>query len=185
MSTGKRLAKRSIIGTRVCAPGDDGKFYSGVIHAVKTPGVTGVADETRYSVRFDACPGGKRVVSGREYRETELVGPGFRAVTGFELQRGQRVFLTYNGREVTGEVMVHAQDVDEVMVRIVPPGHERRMRIPSRSSKLGFPKPACSTLSRQRSAEKVRNYIIGRHRDWNILTRFSVASDRGAWRMNT
>jgi len=31
MSTGKRLAKRSILGTRVVAPGEDGRFYPGMI----------------------------------------------------------------------------------------------------------------------------------------------------------
>ena len=32
----KRLAKRSIIGTRIAAPGHDGRFYPGVIEATKT-----------------------------------------------------------------------------------------------------------------------------------------------------
>ncbi|KAJ8871329.1 hypothetical protein PR048_027646 [Dryococelus australis] len=125
MSTGKRLAKRSIIGTRVCAPAEDGKFYAGVIHAVKTPGVAGGdghanTGETRYSVRFDK----QRSASTREYRETELIGPGFQPVTGFKLQPGQRVYLTYNGREVSGEVQFHQPAVDEVVVKIQPPGHE-------------------------------------------------------------
>jgi hypothetical protein len=31
MSTGKRLAKRSILGTRVVAPGEDGRLYPGMI----------------------------------------------------------------------------------------------------------------------------------------------------------
>ncbi|PNF34548.1 hypothetical protein B7P43_G10738 [Cryptotermes secundus] len=130
MSTGKRLAKRSIIGTRVCAQGEDGKFYSGVIHAVKTPGNSDTfansAGETRYSVRFDPLPGNsKRLASAmREYRETELIGPGFQAVTGFKLQPGQKVFLTYNGREVSGEVTSHQPHIDEVIVNITPPGYE-------------------------------------------------------------
>lgn len=37
MSTGKRLAKRSILGTKVMVPGTDDLFHSGVIQAVKTP----------------------------------------------------------------------------------------------------------------------------------------------------
>jgi len=37
MSTGKRLAKRSILGTRVVAPGDDGRLYPGIIADMKTP----------------------------------------------------------------------------------------------------------------------------------------------------
>jgi hypothetical protein len=34
MSTGKRLAKRSILGTRVVVPGEDGMFYPGLIQVV-------------------------------------------------------------------------------------------------------------------------------------------------------
>ena len=37
-SSSKRLAKRSILGTRVAVRGDDGKFYSGMIQATKTVG---------------------------------------------------------------------------------------------------------------------------------------------------
>lgn len=132
MSTGKRLAKRSIIGTRVCAQGEDGKFYSGVIHAVKTPGncdgFANSAGETRYSVRFDPLPGNKRLVTAmREYKEAELIGPGFQAVTGFRLLPGQKIFLTYNGREISGEVTSHQPQIDEVVVNIIPPGYEVSM----------------------------------------------------------
>ena len=35
MSTGKRLAKRSILGSKVMVPGQDGKHYPGHIQAVK------------------------------------------------------------------------------------------------------------------------------------------------------
>lgn len=135
MSTGKRLAKRSIIGTRVCAQGEDGKFYSGVIHAVKTPGnsdgFTNSAVETKYSVRFDPLPGSNKrfVPAMREYKETELIGPGFQAVTGFRLLPGQKVFLTYNGREISGEVTSHQPHLDEVIVNITPPGHEVSERL--------------------------------------------------------
>ncbi|KAJ9591439.1 hypothetical protein L9F63_002045 [Diploptera punctata] len=128
MSTGKRLAKRSIIGTRVCAQGEDGKFYSGVIHAVKTPGnsdnYTNSSGETRYSVRFDPLPGNNKRTAMKEYRETELIGPGFQAVTGFRLLPGQKVYLTYNGREISGEVTSHQLQIDEVTVNIMPPGFE-------------------------------------------------------------
>lgn len=138
MSTGKRLAKRSIIGTRVCAQGEDGKFYSGVIHAVKTPGNSDAfansAGETRYSVRFDPLPGNsKRLASAmKEYKETELIGPGFQAVTGFRLLPGQKVFLTYNGREVSGEVTSHQPHIDEVIVNITPPGYEGPLELKKR-----------------------------------------------------
>ncbi|XP_069701966.1 zinc finger protein 395 isoform X2 [Periplaneta americana] len=138
MSTGKRLAKRSIIGTRVCAQGEDGKFYSGVIHAVKTPGnsegFSGAAGETRYSVRFDPLPGNnKRIISTmKEYKETELIGPGFQAVTGFRLLPGQKVYLTYNGREISGEVTSHQPQIDEVTVNIIPPGYESPLELKKR-----------------------------------------------------
>lgn len=57
-SGGKRLAKRSIVGTRVAAPGEDGKFYPGLIQAMKTSAeevsVEGSANgDNVYSVRFD------------------------------------------------------------------------------------------------------------------------------------
>lgn len=138
MSTGKRLAKRSIIGTRVCAQGEDGKFYSGIIHAVKTPGnsdgFANAAGETKYSVRFDPLPGSnKRLVPAmREYRETELIGPGFQAVTGFKLLPGQKVFLTYNGREISGEVTSHQPQLDEVIVNITPQGYEGSLELKKR-----------------------------------------------------
>lgn len=123
MSTGKRLAKRSIIGTRVCAPGDDGKYYSGVIAAVKTPATfpennncINLTPNTRYSVRFDARPGYGRTTV--EFLEGDLIGPGFRSVGGLHLLPLQKVFVTYKGREVTGEVLKHTPETDEVAIQI-------------------------------------------------------------------
>lgn len=130
MSTGKRLAKRSIIGTRVCAPGDDGKYYSGIIQAVKTPApfadnsnCINLTPNTRYTVKFDykeAAP----LRGYREYRECELIGPGFRSISGVRLLAGQKVYLTYNGREVSGEVVEHSTISDELNITAFPPGHE-------------------------------------------------------------
>lgn len=115
MSTGKRLAKRSIIGTRVVALCDDGLFQSGVIHAVKTSR----DDETsRYSVRFDSS---RRI---GVYKDCDLIGPGFQSVQSATLQTGQKVFLTYNGREVSGVVQHHNTNNDDVIVIISPPGHD-------------------------------------------------------------
>ncbi|VVC97185.1 unnamed protein product [Leptidea sinapis] len=125
MSTGKRLAKRSIIGTRVAALGDDGLYYSGMIQAVKTPApfpennnCINLTPNTRYTVRFD---GGKIV---REYRDVELIGPGFRGMTGVCLKAGQRVFLTYNGREVRADVIEHNHETDELRVQVHAPASE-------------------------------------------------------------
>ena len=58
MSTGKRLAKRSILGTRVVAPGDDGRLYPGIIADMKTPeggssSTSNTSNHIRYTVRFD------------------------------------------------------------------------------------------------------------------------------------
>lgn len=207
MSTGRRLAKRSIIGTRVCAPGPDGLWYSGVIQDVKTPPIKGTHTEnnncinltpdTRYTVRFDfktsytqsTIPSAiihhnnqqgdedtimmdtttrniihhsqqqhhphhiqqlhhpqhqhiyhhiqsrpdimlspaqsvRRNALTKEFRESELIGPGFRSIMGVQLHPGQRVFLTYNGRETSGEVINHDLQRDEVIVKITPIGYE-------------------------------------------------------------
>ncbi|KAL1513478.1 hypothetical protein ABEB36_002884 [Hypothenemus hampei] len=130
MSTGKRIAKRSIIGTRVCAPGEDGKYYSGVIQAVKTPASVenssnciNLTPNTRYTVRFDSRQG----TLGRttaEFFERDLIGPGFQSVLGTELVAHQKCFVTFNGREVCGEVMKHHLETDEVIIRIHPSGTE-------------------------------------------------------------
>lgn len=128
MSTGKRLAKRSIIGTRVCAPGNDGKYYCGAIYAVKTPqpvaGESGqsVTPKTLYSVRFDSVPGGHPPCA--EFSDRDLIGPGFGTVTSTRLVPGQKVYLTYNGREIHAEVTQHRQQLDEVDVVIAPNGQE-------------------------------------------------------------
>ncbi|KAG7208810.1 hypothetical protein KM043_015002 [Ampulex compressa] len=138
MSTGKRLAKRSIIGTRVCAPGEDGKYYSGVIHAVKTPASAAsesglsITPKTRYSVRFDSVPGGRPPSPSTEYSDRDLIGPGFGSVTSARLVPGQKVYLTYNGREIHAEVTQHREHLDEVDVIIAPNGQEGTMSLTKR-----------------------------------------------------
>lgn len=128
MSTGKRLAKRSIIGTRVCAPGEDGKYYSGVIQAVKTPAnyaennnCINLTPNTRYSVRFDSRQGNLGRTTA-EFYENDLIGPGFQSVLGVELVQGQKCFVTFNGREICGEVCKHHAETDEVIIKIQPIG---------------------------------------------------------------
>ena len=130
MSTGKRLAKRSIIGTRVCAPGEDGKYYSGVIQAVKTPAnfvennnCINLTPNTRYTVRFDSRQGNLGRTTA-EFFEVDLIGPGFQSVLGLELVAEQKCYVTFNGREVAGEVCAHNPELDEVIIRIHPPGSE-------------------------------------------------------------
>ncbi|KAH8367464.1 hypothetical protein KR200_006605 [Drosophila serrata] len=192
MSTGRRLAKRSIIGTKVCAPGPDGLWYSGVIADVKTPpsyssagkpilplspppppsshtflapGDAQLNADTRYMVRFDfktavdsglsstasgltssTDPSSSVIVEARraavasvhispaqalrrsamikEFRESDLIGPGFRSILDTELQPGQRVYFTYNGREQSGDVIQHDASKDEVIVKITTIGNE-------------------------------------------------------------
>lgn len=129
MSTGKRLAKRSIIGTRVCAPCEDGRYYSGVILAVQTPATypennncINLTPNTRYSVKFDY-----RGRATAEYRDVDLIGPGFRTILNIQLLPKQKVFATFNGREVSGEVVNHNLESDEVVIAICPPGAEVRI----------------------------------------------------------
>ncbi|XP_011335480.1 zinc finger protein 704 isoform X2 [Ooceraea biroi] len=161
MSTGKRLAKRSIIGTRVCASGEDGKYYCGAIYAVKTPQAASAAAEsssspssssssststlpsgksvtpkTLYSVRFDVVPGGCPPSPSTEYTDRDLIGPGFGSVTSARLVPGQKVYLTYNGREIHAEVTEHRQHLDEVDVVIAPNGQEGTMSLTKRIDEI-------------------------------------------------
>lgn len=138
MSTGKRLAKRSIIGTRVCAPGEDGKYFSGVIQAVKTPAnfmennnCINLTPNTRYTVRFDSRQGNLGRTTA-EFFEKDLIGPGFQSVLGVELVGGQKCFVTYNGREVSGEVSNHHAETDEVIIKIQPSGIEAPFEVQKR-----------------------------------------------------
>ncbi|XP_067615617.1 zinc finger protein 395 isoform X3 [Eurosta solidaginis] len=200
MSAGRRLAKRSIIGTKVCAPGPDGLWYSGVIQDVRTPPTATVTlsslasaaagdctnssdtngtnfnADTKYIVRFDfktqtmqsnldtlaslspMSPPGlpppkssviiearravythlspaqalRRNAMIKEFRESDLIGPGFRSILGIQLQPGQRVFLTHNGRETSGDVITHDLDKDEVAVKITTIGIEEPIEIRKR-----------------------------------------------------
>lgn len=136
MSTGKRLAKRSIVGTRVCAPGDDGKYYSGDISDVYTPAPPPAPHRqteaagliinpyTRFTVMFDPVPpgAGQPPDDSTEFAGKDLVGLGYRNVSEVKLVPGQRVYLTYNGREIEGEVTEHKEG--QVDVVIAPNGKE-------------------------------------------------------------
>lgn len=101
----RRLAKRSIIGTRVCAPWTDGKYYPGVIQTTQTwPN-----GEEVYTVSFDG--GFNKVIQDRD-----LVGPGFQTIMSAKLNKGQKVFITYNGREISGTVEKHDVPEDNVTI---------------------------------------------------------------------
>ncbi|KAG0717468.1 hypothetical protein GWK47_054327 [Chionoecetes opilio] len=143
MSTGKRLAKRSILGTRVACCLEDGKYYAGVICAVKTMDDGG---PTAYSVRVE----GER--RSREVRESDLVGSGFTAVGSVKLRVGQRAYITHNNREVCGTVLYHRPNIDEVLISVTNPeqpslpclamghtGHRAKHLTPSTSGARRYP----------------------------------------------
>ncbi|KAI9565804.1 hypothetical protein GHT06_009599 [Daphnia sinensis] len=123
MSTGKRLAKRSIVGTKVVVLREDGLYYPGIIQAVKTaemdPSRGQLFSHTKYAVRSTMETAGH---SGRqqllEYSEVDLIGPGFQSTAGLTLQPGQKVYITFTGREVAGHVTKHRPDVDEVHITL-------------------------------------------------------------------
>lgn len=130
MSTGKRLAKRSIIGMRVCALSpDDGLYYPGRITSVKTPdspkdnqNCINLTPNTRYSVRFDPNPAfGPHRRGIYEFSCSELIGDGFGNITDVKLKPNQKVYITHNGRETTGIVVEHDVTLDEVTIQIQTP----------------------------------------------------------------
>lgn len=109
MSTGRRIAKRSILGTRVAACRLDGLFYTGVICSAKVgDGISG----PRYSVRFD----GTKYVA--EFGPNDIVGPGFQSVSDIELLPGQNIHFTHNGRDTQGVILQSRPDLDEIWIEI-------------------------------------------------------------------
>lgn len=127
MSTGKRLAKRSIIGMRVCALSpDDGLYYPGRITSVKTPdspkdnqNCINLTPNTRYSVRFDPNPAfGPHRRGIYEFSCSELIGDGFGNITDVKLKPGQKIYITHNGRETGGVIVEHDVTLDEVTIEI-------------------------------------------------------------------
>lgn len=115
MSTGKRLAKRSILGTRVTVPGADGRYRAGAIQAARTCDASG---KSIYSVRLEE--------SGRafEFAAADIVGSGFAGVSDVQLLEGQRVFVTHNNREVTGRVVRHDFGSQDVLLTVGGSGAE-------------------------------------------------------------
>ena len=136
----KKLAKRSIVGTRIAVPSSnhDGRLLPGVIVAMKTPGsdsggndsveplgpprprlMTPSAEDmaaVKYSVRFDYD---KSVV--KEFSENEIIGPGFSSVTSSKLKHDQTVYVTHNNREFQGVVRYHRPNIDQVIIQLVSP----------------------------------------------------------------
>jgi len=129
MSTGKRLAKRSILGTRVAVPGEDGLYHPGVIQAVKTPEAAivnnsgAITNNSRYSIRLDLTR------KQREHPESDIIGPGFAGLTGIKLRPGQVVYVTYCNREMQGSVVCHRPNVDQVIIRLLNGGPEVKKKL--------------------------------------------------------
>ena len=111
MSTGKRLAKRSILGPRVAAPSGEGLYFTGIIQAVKTCEDPSLAN--RFSVRFDDNP-----LNVSEFLDTDLIGPGFKSMTYARLQAGQLVYVTHCQREMAGRVVRHDFDSQDVIITL-------------------------------------------------------------------
>jgi hypothetical protein len=124
MSSGKRLAKRSIVGMKVCAQCDDGFYYSCRIVGIKSPSSTfdnhnciNITPNTRFQVRFDP----NAALSRRhriDFPIEELIGDGFSSILDARLKPDQRVYITHNGREISGTVIEHDIMTEEVTILV-------------------------------------------------------------------
>ena len=134
MSATKRLAKRSILGTRVSAPcKETGLFHPGIIvrsknsdnHLQFFPNChTGITLNSRYVVQFEKSG------ETREFQESDLIGPGFGNMNNLKLRSGQQTFVTHNGREVPGTVVYHQQAKDEVLIKVQPQAGSTEVSLP-------------------------------------------------------
>lgn len=109
MFNNRKLAKRSIIGTKICAVWQDGRYYPGTIQNYS--GDDGLVFGPTYNVQFD---------DGyiKEVRAHEIIGPGFQTLSSVSLKNGQKLYLTLNGREVPGIVVNHDKLNDVVLIYV-------------------------------------------------------------------
>ena len=150
MFSGRRPGKRSIVGTRVCAPYTGGFYWPGVISAIQTAGPwEAIAD--RYVVEFE--DGSRRTFDG-----DSIVGAGFQSVTKERLNVGQTVFITHNGREVEGTVeRVDADDcvavalADNGMVVVPARTEDVRLMKSRRSARLSESQQDAVNMARSSS----------------------------------
>jgi len=100
MASGRRPGKRSIIGSRVCAPLADGLLYPGVIVSIQPTSdpASRTSTQQSFTVRFDAD------ASTQTFRDSDVFSTGFQTVSATRLKPGQIVYITYNGREVKGRI---------------------------------------------------------------------------------
>ncbi|XP_046328687.1 zinc finger protein 704-like [Haliotis rufescens] len=111
----RKLAKRSITGTRIAALQQDGRYYPGIIESQTSE--EGFITSAMYKVRFDNG-------DSKEITSEGIVGQGFRQMTEINLRNGQKVFVTLNGREVSAIVIT--QDEDNVLITVTQMDGERR-----------------------------------------------------------
>ena len=143
MSSVKRIAKRSIVGTRVCVKQDNGLYIPGVIESCRSPSFG--SGEATYNVvanKVVTTNGSTEAKSnnnsnsnsnsnGSNHAEaasnklkqecvaSQIIGPGFKSVgSGLKLIPNQRVYITFNGREVSGLVINHDYSNDQVLLNI-------------------------------------------------------------------
>lgn len=163
MSAGKRIAKRSIIGARICAPTrETGHYNPGKITGLKNPDElsfnnchTGITSNSKFIVRFDNG-------ETREFSESELVGPGFGNVSSLKLRSGQKVFVTNNGREVSGNVVYHRPQIDEVLINIPPTDGSNEVSKIKRKN--------CVILCTRGKLHGQNPHILGKHKETKKLT---------------
>lgn len=112
--SGRKIAKRSILGTRVSVPINGYPmpgmtlYVPAVISSTRQLGL-----ETSYCVVFTTNDDDLKSIlpPRKEYRAEQLIGPGFESVTSIKkLSPGQRVFITLKGREVSGTILNHSDD---------------------------------------------------------------------------
>lgn len=112
----RRLAKRSIIGTKVCGLRQDGRYYQGTIQSIQTQ----PNNQEFYSVYFSDN-------DTKLFRDCDLIGPGFHNISSALLKEGQRIYATYNGREVVGIVINHDNFTDDVSIAVMSGSKEIRI----------------------------------------------------------
>eukprot|EP00096_Caligus_rogercresseyi_P010013 TRINITY_DN3518_c0_g1_i2.p1 TRINITY_DN3518_c0_g1~~TRINITY_DN3518_c0_g1_i2.p1 ORF type:complete len:400 (+),score=99.81 TRINITY_DN3518_c0_g1_i2:427-1626(+) len=109
MSSGKRIPKRSLLGSRVMAPrrDRDGLFHPGILQAQKGPDLF---SSEKFIIKFDE----DSVCSS--FLGKELMGPGFNPVQAIKLLPGQIVYVTQNQREIQGTVIRHDFQNQDVII---------------------------------------------------------------------
>ena len=108
---GKRPVKRSFVGTRVCAPWQDGIYYPGVVRTMASNKFMKSKSDLSYIVIFDDghC---------KDYMAHQIIGPGFQSISTVHLKFNQKVFITQNGREMSGHVQKHKKQTNEVFIKL-------------------------------------------------------------------